>query len=107
MAGIPVKVSLAGFQPAEDLILARYRGSAAANGEIDFALVDSTPVKTGAGGGAQVQLATTGAQNGELHLLTVFRPGQATELAKAAYIVGEPLFLRYPFAWGQNFQEGQ
>ena len=111
-AGTPVKVSVAGFEPNETLILARYRSAglsalSPANGNVDFTMVDSTELKTGSGGGAQMQVQTTGATDGELYLLEVYRPGQAEPAAQAVYAIGQPLYLRYPFAWAQNFQEGQ
>lgn len=106
-AGAPVKVSVAGFEPKESLIVARYRSTGAADGNVDFTLVDSTELKTGSGGGAQMQVQTTGATDGELYLVEVYRPGQAEPVAQAVYAIGQPLYLRYPFAWAQNFQEGQ
>ena len=106
-AGTPVKVSVAGFEPNKSLILARYSGAGAANGNVDFTLVDSTGLKTGSGGGAQTQLQTTGATDGQLYLLEIYRPGQVEPVAQAVYAIGQPLYLRYPFAWAQNFQEGQ
>ncbi len=106
-AGTPVKVSVAGFAPNESLILARYRSAGAGSGAVNFTLVDSSEFKAGPGGGAQTQLQTTGATDGELYLLEVYRPGQPEAAAQAVYSIGQPLYLRYPFAWAQNFQEGQ
>ncbi len=106
-AGTPVKVSVAGFAPNETLILAQYRSGGAANGSVRFTLVGSSELKTGPAGGAQTQLQNKGATDGQLYLLEVYRPGETAAVAQAVYAIGQPLYLRYSFAWAQNFQEGQ
>jgi len=105
--GMPVVVSVNGFTPNEPLILTRYRRTAVENGQLTLVKVDSVELRTGGIGGGQRLFATTGAASGDLFLVTVQRPGQAEVLAQAVYSIDEPLFLRYPFAWGQNYQEGQ
>ncbi|MBX7232747.1 MAG: hypothetical protein K1X65_00075 [Caldilineales bacterium] len=100
-------VSVAGFQPTENLIVARYRSAGASGGVLNFELVDTIALQTGAGGGAQKTVATPRARAGDIYLLAVYRPDQGEALAQAVYSIGQPLYLRYAFAWGQNFQEGQ
>lgn len=102
-----VIVSVAGFQPTENLIVARYRSAGVADGVVNFELMDTFEVQTGAGGGAQRTIATPKAKAGDLYLLAVYRPQQGEALAQAVYSIADPLYLRYGFAWGQNYQEGQ
>jgi hypothetical protein len=102
-----VIVSVTGFQPSENLIVARYRSAGVSGGVLNFQLVDTIALRTGAGGGAQKTAATPGARSGDIYLLAVYRPNQGEALAQAVYSIDQPLYLRYGFAWGQNFQEGQ
>lgn len=105
--GTPVLVSVNGFTPNESLILTRYRRTASENGQLTLTKVDSVSLRTGGIGGGQRLFNTTGVAAGEFFLVIVQRPGQAEVLAQAVYSIAEPLYLRYPFAWGQNYQEGQ
>ncbi len=102
-----VIVSVAGFQPNENLIVARYRSSGVSGGVVNFELMDTIDLRTGGAGGAQQTVPTPGAKAGDLYLLAVYRPNQGEALAQAVYSIADPLYLRYDFAWGQNFQEGQ
>lgn len=102
-----VIISVAGFEPNEKLIIARYRSTGASGGVVNFELTNTFDLQTGAGGGGQQTIATANAKAGDLYLLAVYRPDQGEALAQAVYSIVEPLYLRYDFAWGQNFQEGQ
>lgn len=106
-AGAPVIAAVAGFQPNEKLTLGQYGSTETTGGSIQFQLLHTIDLTTNAAGGAHVTLSTKGGKGGDLHLVAVFRSGQDTAIAQAVYSINQPLFLRYPFAWGQNFQEGQ
>ncbi len=106
-AGAPVIAAVAGFQPNEKLTLGQYVGAETTGGSIQFQLLRTIDMTTTATGGAHVTLPTKGSREGDLHLVAVFRGGQDTAVVQAVYGIDQPLFLRYPFAWGQNFQEGQ
>jgi hypothetical protein len=106
-AGTPVIISVAGFNPREELLIVRYQSTGIENGRVQFQRLDVTSLTTGGIGGGQELFRTRTNQQGKLFLVQVYRPGQAEVLAQAVYQVGKPLNMRYPFAWAQNFQEGQ
>ncbi|NOX64058.1 MAG: hypothetical protein GXP42_19300 [Chloroflexi bacterium] len=102
----PVIASFAGFEPKEELVLARYRSTGSENGALTFTLVNTKKVRAGGQGGGQVMFKKGNAK-GEFFLVNVYRPGQPEPLAQAVYQVGKPLYLRYPMGWAQNLVEGQ
>jgi hypothetical protein len=102
-----VIVGLSGFAANEKLVLVRYAGADATSGTIELRQLDRTPVTTDAAGNALQVLSPRGARGGQLYLVAVFRADGEEALAQAVYALGQPLYLRYPFGWGQNLQEGQ
>ncbi len=106
-ANAGVIVGLTGFAANEKLVLVRYAGADATSGTIELRQLDRTPVTTDAAGNAIQVLSTRGARAGQLYLVAVFRAQGEEALAQAVYTLGQPLYLRYPFGWGQNLQEGQ
>lgn len=106
-AGTPVIISVAGFEPREELLIARYQSTGTENGQVQFKRLDVTSLTTGGIGGGQELFRTRAKQQGQLFLVRIYRPGQPEALAQAVYQVGKPLNMHYSFAWAQNFQEGQ
>ncbi len=106
-ANAGVIVGLAGFAANEQLVLVRYAGADATSGTVELRQIDRTPVTTDAAGNAIQILSTRGARSDPLYLVAVFRADGEEALAQAVYTLGRPLYLRYPFGWGQDRQEGQ
>ena len=102
----PAIVSFAGFEPGEKLVLTRYRSEGAQDGKVSFSLLDWDEVRADNQGGGQA-IVRKGQTKGAFYLVRVYRPGDPEPVAEAVYLVGEPLYLRYPVGWAQNFVEGQ
>ncbi len=105
--GTAVTFSVAGFEPTETVILARYLNKGTEGGELQFEYVDTKELKTGKGGGAQRKYSTKRGQKGNMYLILVYRLGDAEPITQVVYGVGQPLNSQYPFAWAQNYQEAQ
>ena len=87
-------------------MVARYRSTGEQNGQVQFELIDTIEMTTGKGGGAQETFRVGEDEAGTLFLAAVYEKGGGQPLAKEVYAPGQELFLRYPFAWAQNTQEG-
>jgi 5-hydroxyisourate hydrolase-like protein (transthyretin family) len=106
-AGSNITASVTGFDANEDLLFAFYRSENIEDGNVNFKLLGKDSIRTDDKGGATKQFRTARNQKGVLFLILVYRSGQSEPAAQAVYQPGKPLHLQYPFAWGQNFQEGQ
>ena len=104
--GTPVIISISGLKPNTTYVLARYRSVGEREGQVQFELIDKTEMTTGKGGGAQEIFRTREEDDGTLFLAALYEKGGSQPLAKEVYGPGQDLYLRYPFAWGQNSQEG-
>ncbi len=104
--GTPVIISVSGLKANTTYVLARYRSKGEVGGQVQFELLDTVDITTGKGGGAQVTFNTSQKDAGTLFLATVYEKDGSQPLAKEVYAPGLELYLRYPFAWGQNSQEG-
>ncbi len=104
--GTPVIISVSGLEANTTYVLARYRSKGDVGGQVQFELLDTVDITTGKGGGAQVTFNTKQKDAGTLFLATVYEKDGSQPLAKEVYAPGLELYLRYPFAWGQNSQEG-
>ena len=105
--GSNLTASVTGFDANEDLLFAFYRAECVEDGNVNFKLVGQDDIRTDDKGGATKQFRTARNQKGVLFLILVYRDGQTEPAAQAVYRPGKALHLQYPFAWGQNFQEGQ
>ncbi|RME83083.1 MAG: hypothetical protein D6775_09100, partial [Caldilineae bacterium] len=104
--GAGVIASVTGFQPGEELILARYRSTITVNGRVNFQLVSKDTVTTDNKGGARIEYAVSRKKaRGKLFVVVVYRPGETTPVAQAVYGAAIDMGVRYPFDWGQNYQE--
>ncbi len=104
--GTPVIISISGLKPNTTYAVARYRSVGETDGQVQFQLMDVTDMTTGKGGGAQAPFPTQEKDAGTLFLAVLFEKGGSQPLAKEVYAPDQELYLRYPFAWGQNVQEG-
>jgi len=104
--GAGMYISISGLSPNTTYVLARYRSTGERDGQVHFQLMDTVEMTTGKGGGAQKTFNVSKADAGTLFLAAIYEKGGSQPLAKEVYAPGEELYLRYPFAWGQNSQEG-
>ena len=104
--GTGMFISISGLQPNTTYVVARYRSTGEQNGQVQFELIDTIEMTTGKGGGAQETFRVGEDEAGTLFLAAVYEKGGGQPLAKEVYAPGQELFLRYPFAWAQNTQEG-
>ena len=105
--GSKFTASVTGFDAKEDLLLAFYRSQNVEDGNVNFKLAGQEKIRTDDQGGAKKQFQAVRGQKGVLFLVLVYRDGESEPAAQAVYRPGKALNLQYPFAWGQNFQEGQ
>ncbi len=105
--GSNFNASLTGFDANEELLLAFYRSENIEDGNINFKLVGQESLRTDDNGGANKQFQTTRNQKGIIFLVLAYRAGESEPAAQAVYRPGKELGPQYPFAWGQNYQEGQ
>ncbi len=104
--GTPVIISVSGLKPNSTYTLARYRSQGEVGGQVQFELIDTVDITTGKGGGAQATFNTSQKDAGTLLMAAIYEQDGSQPLAKEVYAPGLELYLRYPFAWGQNSQEG-
>jgi len=102
--GTPVVISISGLKPNATYVLARYRSTGDANGQVQFELMDTVKMTTGKGGGAKKTFATSAADGNALFLAAVYEQDGSQPLAKEVYAPGQELYLRYPFAWAKTAQ---
>ncbi len=102
--GTPVVISISGLKPKTTYVLARYRSTGEANGQMQFELIDTVKMTTGKGGGAKKTFATSAADSDTLFLAAIYEQDGSQPLAKEVYAPGQELYLRYPFAWAKTAQ---
>jgi len=100
--GTPVIISISGLKPQTTYVMARYRSTGEAGGQVQFELIDTTQMQTGKGGGAKVTFNTSAGDADTLFMAAVYEKEGSQPLAKEVYAPGQELYLRYPFAWGQT-----
>ena len=104
--GTGMYISISGLKPNTTYVVARYRSVGESGGQMQFELMDTIKMTTGKGGGAQETFRVGKEEAGTLFLAAVYEKDGSQPLAKEVYAPGQDLYLRYPFAWGQNSQEG-